>query len=386
MFSIKRYRSEDRSVWDNFVKEARNATFLFMRDYMDYHADRFTDCSWMIWKGSRLVALLPANLTPDGTLHSHQGLTYGGWILPFGHINTTDLLEIFREAIAVWREMGITALDYKPLPSIYCATPSDDAEYALFRLGATLTEANVSSSLPLAASYPLPDASSPSLASSSLPEANSLSHAASLPEASSLSLAASLQRENCKIPNSESPCLRDCGVNAVSAPSHYNKLRKRALAKASRLDFRIRETDSAAELLTLVADCLRDRHNAAPVHSAAELQRLKACFPEQIRFWLLDYDGAPQAAVCIYDTGRVAHAQYIASTPLARDLNLLTPLFHHLISNVYADRRYFDFGTSNEDHGRYLNDGLLRQKTSYGATALLHRRYHLPLSAAAVTM
>ncbi|MDE6071339.1 MAG: GNAT family N-acetyltransferase [Muribaculaceae bacterium] len=358
MFSIKRYRSEDRPVWDNFVKEARNATFLFMRDYMDYHADRFTDCSWMVWKGSRLVALLPANLTPDGTLHSHQGLTYGGWILPFGHINTTDLLEIFREAIAVWREMGITALDYKPLPSIYSATPSDDAEYALFRLGATLTEANVSSSLPLASS---------------------------LPEASSLSRAASLQRENCQIPNSESSCLRDCGANAVSAPSHYNKLRKRALAKASRLDFRIRETDSAAELLTLVADCLRDRHNAAPVHSAAELQRLKACFPEQIRFWLLDYDGAPQAAVCIYDTGRVAHAQYIASTPLARDLNLLTPLFHHLISNVYADRRYFDFGTSNEDHGRYLNDGLLRQKTSYGATALLHRRYHLPHSTAAVT-
>ncbi|MBD5303333.1 MAG: GNAT family N-acetyltransferase [Bacteroides sp.] len=384
MFSIKRYRSEDRPVWDNFVKEARNATFLFMRDYMDYHADRFTDCSWMIWKGSRLVALLPANLTPDGTLHSHQGLTYGGWILPFGHINTTDLLDIFREAIAVWREMGITALDYKPLPSIYCATPSDDAEYALFRLGATLTEANVSSTLPLAAS--LPEASSLSLASSSLPEASSLSTAASLPEASSLSLSASLQRENCQIPHSESSCLRDCGANAVSAPSHYNKLRKRALAKASRLDFRIRETDSAAELLTLVADCLRDRHNAAPVHTAAELQRLKACFSEQIRFWLLDYDGAPQAAVCIYDTGRVAHAQYIASTPLARNLNLLTPLFHHLISNVYADRRYFDFGTSNEDHGRYLNDGLLRQKTSYGATALLHRRYLLSISTTAVTM
>lgn len=315
-FTVVKYTSERKQEWDAFVASARNATFLFMRDYIDYHADRFDDCSWMVYKGKRLVSLLPANLTSDGTLHSHQGLTYGGWILPSGHLNTSDVMEIFNEAIRVWREAGIRILDYKPIPSIYCTSPSDDAEYALFRFGARLVEANVSSALPL---------------------------------------------EN--------------GNEATG----YNKLRKRSLAKASLLDFSIRETDDAAMLMSIVEECLRERHDAAPVHTAAEMQYLKDLFPRHIRFWFLEYEGAIQAAVCIYDTGRVAHAQYIASTRLGRELNLLTPLFHHLITEVYASRAYFDFGTSNENHGLYLNDGLLRQKTSYGATALLHSRFNLPL-------
>ena len=53
------------------------------------------------------------------------------------------------------------------------------------------------------------------------------------------------------------------------------------------------------------------------------------------------------AGVCVYDTGRVAHAQYIATTAEGRELNLLTPLFHKLITETFRDRAYFDFGTSN---------------------------------------
>jgi hypothetical protein len=39
MFEVKRYTPEDKSIWDKYVDKARNATFLFHRDYMDYHAD-----------------------------------------------------------------------------------------------------------------------------------------------------------------------------------------------------------------------------------------------------------------------------------------------------------------------------------------------------------
>ncbi|MDE7438544.1 MAG: GNAT family N-acetyltransferase [Muribaculaceae bacterium] len=314
-FKVIKYRPEMKETWDAFVKTARNATFLFLRDYMDYHADRFPDCSWMVYKGNKPVALLPANLTADLTLHSHQGLTYGGWILPHGHINAADTLEIFEDAIAIWKAEGITSLDYKPIPYIYTATPSDDAEYALFRLGAVLTEANVSSALPL--------------------------------------------------------------IHGIDATAHYNKLRRRALAKTAELDYKIYQTDDATEIMGLVEQCLSDRHDTKPVHTSEEMQRLKLHFPENIHFWILEYGGAAQAAVCIYDTGRVAHAQYIASTPQGRSLNLLTPLFTHLITREYAEREYFDFGTSNEDHGLYLNEGLLRQKSSFGATAMLHRRYRL---------
>lgn len=314
MITIARYSPSLKSVWDGFVRESRNATFLFLRDYMDYHSDRFTDSSWLAYKGDRLAAILPANITEDGVLHSHQGLTYGGWILPPRHIDGADLLDIFTAATELWRENGYTALDYKPLPFIYAARPSQEDEYVLFRLGATRTECNLSTSIRLDKEWA------------------------------------------------------------------YNKLRRRALSKTASLQFLIKEYDKAAPLMKMVSDCLRDRHNASPVHTADEMQLLKERFPAKIRFWMLEFENEPQAAVCVYDTGMVAHAQYIATTPAGRDLNLLTPLFNHLIREVYASRAYFDFGTSNENHGLYLNAGLLRQKASYGATGVAYSRYTLPLT------
>src|SRR5436305_14053829 len=82
VFSVQRYHPRLRHQWDNFVQGACNSTFLFQRDYMDYHRDRFADHSMMVYRHDELVALLPANIRPDGTLASHEGLTYGGLIIP----------------------------------------------------------------------------------------------------------------------------------------------------------------------------------------------------------------------------------------------------------------------------------------------------------------
>ena len=72
--NIVRYTAEQKTVWDSFVATSKNGTFLFMRDYMDYHADRFADHSLMFYKGGRLIALLPGNESDD-TYYSHGGLT-----------------------------------------------------------------------------------------------------------------------------------------------------------------------------------------------------------------------------------------------------------------------------------------------------------------------
>ena len=60
--TIKRYNGEQKNEWDTFIKNAKNATFLFERDYMDYHADRFTDCSFMFYKENSLAAKLYGKL------------------------------------------------------------------------------------------------------------------------------------------------------------------------------------------------------------------------------------------------------------------------------------------------------------------------------------
>jgi hypothetical protein len=38
-------------LWNEFVAHAKNATFLFHRDFMEYHSDRFEDYSLLIFDG-----------------------------------------------------------------------------------------------------------------------------------------------------------------------------------------------------------------------------------------------------------------------------------------------------------------------------------------------
>ena len=59
-----------KAEWDRFCYTAKNATFLFQRDFMDYHSDRFTDHSLMMYKDEELIAVLPANIK-DRTVYSH---------------------------------------------------------------------------------------------------------------------------------------------------------------------------------------------------------------------------------------------------------------------------------------------------------------------------
>ena len=35
------YSINRKEVWDQFIAQSKNGTFLFQRNFMDYHADRF---------------------------------------------------------------------------------------------------------------------------------------------------------------------------------------------------------------------------------------------------------------------------------------------------------------------------------------------------------
>lgn len=126
---IRRYRREDKELWNSFVSKARNATFLFDRNYMDYHADRFDDNSFMFYHKGKLKAVLPANVAGD-ILYSHQGLTYGGLLLD-KKATVEDVLECFDSLNSWLRKNGISKVVYKALPWIYQQYPSEEDLYAL---------------------------------------------------------------------------------------------------------------------------------------------------------------------------------------------------------------------------------------------------------------
>lgn len=143
---IRRYRREDKELWNSFVSKARNATFLFDRNYMDYHADRFDDNSFMFYHKGKLKAVLPANVAGD-TLYSHQGLTYGGLLLD-KKATVEDVLECFDSMNSWLRENAISKVVYKALPWIYQQYPSEEDLYALtWKCKAQLISRNIASTI-----------------------------------------------------------------------------------------------------------------------------------------------------------------------------------------------------------------------------------------------
>lgn len=129
MFEIKPYRSEHSDVWNQFVGQSKNGTFLFDRRYMDYHSFRFVDHSLMIFRRGKLYALLPGNVVDD-TFYSHQGLTYGGLVMS-AQTTAADVVEIFKLLNATLRAEGLKKVVYKPVPWIYHQLPAEEDLYAI---------------------------------------------------------------------------------------------------------------------------------------------------------------------------------------------------------------------------------------------------------------
>lgn len=110
------------------MSQSKNATFLFYRDFMDYHQDRFLDYSFMIYKNDVLVAIFPAN-KKEMDLYSHQGLTYGGLIFR----NATELDEkkaLYLYLLKFLEAETVKSLTIKPMPEFYSSENSEVFNYA----------------------------------------------------------------------------------------------------------------------------------------------------------------------------------------------------------------------------------------------------------------
>ena len=131
-FEIKRYDgSKDKEEWNLFVKDSKQGTFLLDRSYMDYHSDRFTDHSLLIYRQGKLYALLPAN-ERDHTLYSHQGLTYAG-LLTSAKATTEDICQVFIAVNAYLKSAGFQKVVYKAIPWIYHQIPAEEDLYAIVK-------------------------------------------------------------------------------------------------------------------------------------------------------------------------------------------------------------------------------------------------------------
>lgn len=323
MITVTRYTPKNHQTWNEFVKQSRQGTFLFDRNYMDYHQNRFHDHSLMIYYKDKLYALLPANEVvsasnneiPQKELVSHQGLTYGG-LLTCNKMTAELTCETFEAIGNYLKQEGFSKLTYKAIPWIYHKIPSEEDLYALIHVGkASLSAREISTTILLQ---------------------NKL---------------------------------------------RFSEQRRRGVNKAKKNSLIIRQSsqEDVFAFWNILNNNLQQKYHTRPVHSNEELQLLMSRFPENIIGYSVLKDEDVIAGTIIFITPQVIHTQYIGASEKGKEEGALDLLFDYLINQKKWNAPYFDFGKSTEDRGNYLNTNLIHQKEGFGGRGVAYDTYEWTL-------
>jgi hypothetical protein len=166
----------------------------------------------------------------------------------------------------------------------------------------------------------------------------------------------------------------------LDTPVRLSKGRKHALAKARKAGLSVKESSNYEGFHALLSEVLRERHQVAPVHTASELRLLSEKFPDNIKLLELTVDGQWFAGAWLFITSKVCHTQYLASSTEGRGVGAMDSIIIAAIEMARSRGcRYMSFGTSTEQEGKVLNEGLLSFKEMFGGTPLCHDQYILNL-------
>src|SRR5699024_5339484 len=122
------------------------------RDFMDYHSDRFDDCSLLVYKNTKLMALIPAH-RKEACFCSHRGLTYGGIVFAKRQ-RVTQLEAVFEAVISYLKNQRFSSFLIKTLPAIYQARFGRGLSYMLYKHHAELRERDLNFVVDLQAEIP----------------------------------------------------------------------------------------------------------------------------------------------------------------------------------------------------------------------------------------
>ncbi len=155
--------------------------------------------------------------------------------------------------------------------------------------------------------------------------------------------------------------------------------RRRGAKKAFKKGIEVRRSTDYKTYMSIVKKILSEKYNIAPVHSSEEIEMLATKFPENIKLFSAYKGSEMMAGVVIYESKNVAHAQYLSSSEDGKKIGGLDLVLDFLINDVYSKKKYFDFGNSNENEGRYLNVGLITQKEEFGGRAVVYDTYEMEI-------
>ena len=309
-YTTKIYDASDCADWNIFISEAKNATFLFNRFFMDYHSDRFQDYSLIVSDGEKWLAVLPAHQLGK-VLYSHLGLTYGGLVYS-ERLKLVEVIAVLKSILLFLEQQAVEKLHLKMIPAIYHQKPADELDYALF------------------------------LAKSQMVRCDSLS------------------------------------VLDLTKPFAISKTRKESIRRGIKNGLIIKEEINFRLFWEeILIPNLEKKHAAKPVHSIAEIEKLHQLFPDNIRHFNVYHQNKIVAGTTVFISENVAHPQYISGEDNKNELGSLDYLYNHLIAEVFNEKQFFDFGISNEEQGRKINEGLVFWKESFGTGTVTQHFYEV---------
>lgn len=320
---IEKYRSDIEQQWDDFVlNKSINGTFLQTKNFLNYHGNKFEDASLIIYKGSNtIVAVIPAVCIYENgkkKFSSHCGSTFGGIVISKTFYNIQHM-----EAIFLLIEDYLTAehfheAEFKCTSAIFASGNIELLYYFFYQKG---YHSNDELSFYIDFNHYNPDIS-----------------------------------------------------------SNFTAARRRDYKYSLKSDLTFRQLFSTSEIALfheILCENLK-KYNTSPVHTLEELldfneKRLKNFVSF---FGVFSQDNMISGSMVFYFGKKVFHTQYLAAKQDYLHLYPMNFLDTNLIALARANGfRFFSFGISTENHGKFLNKHLAQFKEGFGTEYMLNRTF-----------
>lgn len=316
---ITYFDESDTPLWEHFVQDSRNGTFMQLRKFLNYHPKgRFTDRSLLIFdKKQQLLAVIPAAIKKEQSpkvMFSHPGASHGGIII--GHnIKTECVMEIVAAVKEFAKKQDYHGIQLKMVPRIYHRWPCDEIDYALRYHGFFISSTELATALPLQ------------------------------------------------------------NYHARKADSST----KRNVRKAIKNKLIVKECNDWQQYWEILCKNLKQRHGAQPTHTYQEMMELAKRFGPKIRLFGVYKRGVLVGGTVVFVlTDRLLNCFYIAHDEAYQQLRPLNLLFDWLIKwGIENGYQYLDWGISTEQRGTKLNSGLISFKEGFGGRGVLRETYRI---------
>ncbi len=309
------FTDKDSKQWETFVASANNGTIFHSLKFLSYHPKgRFKNHHLIIKDRERTIALFPAVLQ-DKTVISHQGASYGGFILQDGVGIHTIYLAV-ENLVAYLKNHHYKKVILTQTPLIYYKSPHQYLDFALVKKGFTYLKREVTAVIPLDAADPL---------------------------------------------------------------LTFHADARRSTKKALREGVQVSISDDLTTFYKILKRNLSMRHNVSPTHTLRELKKLKSIYPEDIILFAAFRKNRMLGGIVIFVANpRVLLAFYISHDNKYQAYRPVNLLFYEVLKWGHTRGfKYLDLGTFTLN--MEPNWGLGRFKENHNARGFLRDTYELKL-------